>query len=82
MGGQGDCNGAGSEYIQNGWKLEATGPIAATSMWCENMQEDARLTHTLENVQSFTIDNKNRLILMDENKQRLLVLERDLSASP
>ena len=82
MGGQADCNGAGSEYVQSVWKLKSTSPIAATSMWCENMLEDARLANALENVQSFTIDDRNRLILLDTNKQRLLVMERDLSATP
>lgn len=84
MGGMGGCNGASAGYLQNGWNLKSTGSGGATLMACSPhlMTEDARLAHALENVQSFTIDDRNRLNLLDKNKQRLLVLEPDLNATP
>jgi len=84
MGGMGGCNGAGAGYLQDGWNLESTGALPSTVIACDEalMVEDYRLSNALASVRTFTITESNRLILFDENKRKLLVLNRDTLKVP
>lgn len=84
MWGMGGCNGAGAGYLQKNWSLVSTGETPSTVMGCSNerVAEDVRLANALAKVQTFSITENDQLILFDEKKQKLLVLNRDTHKTP